>query len=76
MPEPISNPAVLSTQNITGAPLVTLAAALLAAGQYLYFSGDKMPTDAAGWVSFGIGLLIAVGGALLRGPQKITSPAP
>lgn len=70
MPEPIQAPTtpVISPANFRGSPITTAASILLAAGQYLYFNGDKMPTDAAGWASLAVGLLLAVGGSLLRGP--------
>jgi hypothetical protein len=73
MVEPIRVPSaptsILSMSNITGAPLVTISSVLAAVAQYLAVNGAALPQDTNGWVSFGIGLAMAIMGALARGPQ-------
>ncbi len=74
MPDPLPLPAAapprLAVQNITGSLGTTIAAVLVALGQYLAVNGESLPHDSAGWISFGVGAAIAVIGALHRGPQS------
>lgn len=70
MADPQAQPqtSVIDTANIGGSPLVTAAGALAAVSQYLAVQGATMPHDTTSWVQFGIGLVLAVLGALTRMP--------
>lgn len=73
MPTPIKPPtAILSTDNIKGSPLSTVAAVLLAIATVLQ-NGDQVPHDVSGWLRLGGGIVVAVVLALLRGPQKVST---
>lgn len=76
MPEPLSmpgaSPPVLSTANITKAPLMTVGAALVAVGTALQ-NGTEIPHTWEGWLRLAGGLAVSVLLALLRGPQRSTS---
>jgi hypothetical protein len=54
--------------NITGAPLVTAGSVIVGVGQYLAVNGAVTPSTTQEWIQFVVGLLIAVGGALMRLP--------
>lgn len=62
-----------NTGNITGSPISTLIAILVAVGQYLAVQGGSLPHDWSGWVSLVLGALVAVGGAL-GGPKRVGGP--
>lgn len=71
--DPLSAPSpstpVLHPANIAGAPFVTIGGGLIGAGQYLATQGVAVPHDWQGWAQLILGVLIAVVGALARGPQ-------
>lgn len=69
LPLPNQPPSTFALGNIGGSPLTTVGGALIGAGQYLTTNGLVLPHDKQTWIQFVLGLLFAIGGALLRGPQ-------
>lgn len=70
MPDPLPTTPVFAAKNVTGSPLTTAAGILAAIAGYLQLNGAVMPHDTQSWISFAVGLLVAIGTAFLKTPGK------
>ena len=71
MPDPLPvTPPVVHTDNVLGSPITTIAGICAGVAQYLATQGTAFPHDTQGWVQFGLGLVLAIAGALVRQPGK------
>lgn len=64
---------VFALGNVKGAPLVTAGGVIAGAGQYLISNGAVIPHDTQTWIQFGLGLLLAILGAITRAPSPHAS---
>ena len=72
MPTPLSTDStqMIHVDNIVGSPFTTIAGILAAASQYLGTQGAVWPHDTNSWISFGIGLAMAIAGGLIKQPGQ------
>lgn len=70
MPDPLSPTPTLHPINITGAPLTTIGGAVIAVGQYLTLNGTVLPHDQESWISFILGIVLAILAALAKQPGQ------